>query len=221
MKPLKIIADIFPIPSYSTILLMFFFPFFLIKCGDTTLMSLKGTDLITGVSKKELSKKMGDELKKDSILGGFMNENEKEKNNDNYAPLDSEKNLGNNSLNENENIPPSPFVIIAFLMAMVGLVISLIKVLKNKHIYHIVFSLIGFISLLVFYIGFESKLGGLGNNDIGFDAYKMSISYGFGTAFYVALILFIINVAFYGLFQYFHSNNPEMIYGNNKTKGTD
>lgn len=89
MKPLKVIADIFPIPSYSTILLMFFFPFFLIKCGDTTLMSLKGTDLITGISKKDLSKRMGDELKKDTFLGGLMND--KEKNTDNYAPLDSEK----------------------------------------------------------------------------------------------------------------------------------
>ncbi len=52
MKPLKVLSDLLPIPSYTVIILCFFFPFFLIKCGDTTLMSLKGTDLITGVSKK-------------------------------------------------------------------------------------------------------------------------------------------------------------------------
>lgn len=54
MKTLKMLSDFLPIPSYTVIILCFLFPFFLVKCGNVTLMSVKGTDLITGVSKQKM-----------------------------------------------------------------------------------------------------------------------------------------------------------------------
>ena len=71
MKPLKVISDLLPIPSYSIIIICFFFPFFLVKCGSTTLISVKGTDLVTGISKEKMNNQMKETLKKDSPFGSF------------------------------------------------------------------------------------------------------------------------------------------------------
>ncbi|WP_407483246.1 hypothetical protein [Elizabethkingia meningoseptica] len=64
MKPLKVISDLLPIPGYSVIIICFFFPFFLVKCGSTTLVSVKGTDLVTGISKEKMNTQMKETLKK-------------------------------------------------------------------------------------------------------------------------------------------------------------
>lgn len=215
MKPLKVLSDLLPIPSYTVIILCFFFPFFLIKCGDTTLMSVKGTDLVTGVSKKAINERMKENLKKSSPFGSAFGNDDNTKSSDTdieYSPLDDSK-------KDNENIPPNPFIIIAFLMAVTGIIVQLIKSVRKKYLYHIVFSVIGLASFLTFYCTFQSKMEGMGNNKIemGFGS-GVSISYGFGSAFYLAGVLFLIILLFYGIFSYFLKNDPEAIYGSSQSK---
>ncbi|UEQ78458.1 hypothetical protein [Chryseobacterium arthrosphaerae] len=212
MKPLKVLSDLLPIPSYTVIILCFFFPFFLIKCGDTTLMSLKGTDLVTGVSKKDMSKRMKENLKKNSPFGSAFGNDSADQSSDTdseYPPLNESRDK-----KDNENIPPSPLIIIAFLAAIAGIIVQLIKSVRKKYLYHIVFSLIGLLSFLIFYCTFQSKMEGLGNNKIGMGLGSgVTISYGFGTAFYLAAVLFLAILLFFGVFSYFLKNDPEAIYG--------
>lgn len=211
MKPLKVLSDLIPIPSYTVIILCFFFPFFLIKCGDTTLMSIKGTDLVTGVSKQTMNERMKENLKQNSPFGSaFGNDsNDSSSNADSeYSPLNA-----SNDKNNKENIPPSPFIILAFLAAIAGIVIHLIKSIKKKYIYHIAISLLGLISLLTFYLTFQSKMEGLGNNKVGMGlGGGVTISYGFGTAFYVCGVLFLLVFLFFGVFSYYLKNDPKAIY---------
>ncbi|AZB10546.1 hypothetical protein EG344_17775 [Chryseobacterium sp. G0162] len=211
MKPLKVLSDLIPIPSYTVIILCFFFPFFLIKCGDTTLMSIKGTDLVTGVSKQAMNDRMKENLKKNSPFGSaFGNDSDDSSSNadSEYSPLNA-----SNDKNNKENIPPSPFIILAFLAAIAGIVIHLIKSIKKKYIYHIAISLLGLISLLTFYLTFQSKMEGLGNNKVGMGlGGGVTISYGFGTAFYVCGALFLLVLLFFGVFSYYLKNDPKAIY---------
>ncbi|MCS4301327.1 hypothetical protein DRF65_23685 [Chryseobacterium pennae] len=211
MKPLKVLSDLLPIPSYTVIILCFFFPFFLIKCGDTTLMSIKGTDLVTGVSQQAMNERMKENLKQNSPFGSaFGNDSsDKSSNTDSeYSPLNDSKDKKGK-----ENIPPSPLIIIAFLAAIAGIVIHLIKSIKKKYIYHISISLVGLISLLAFYLTFQSKMEGLGNNQIGMGlGGEMTISYGFGTAFYICGALFLFLMLFFGVFSYYLKNDPKAIY---------
>ncbi|SDJ19301.1 hypothetical protein [Chryseobacterium jejuense] len=211
MKPLKALSDLIPIPSYTVIILCFFFPFFLIKCGDTTLMSIKGTDLVTGISQQTMNERMKENLKKTSPFGSaFGNDSgDKSSNTDSeYSPLNE-----SNNKKDKENIPPSPIVIIAFLAAIAGIIIQLVKSIKKKYIYHIVLSLVGFISLLAFYLTFQSKMEGLGNNQVGMGLGNgVTISYGFGTAFYVCEALFLLVLLFFGVFSYYLKNDPRAIY---------
>lgn len=216
MKPLKVLSDLIPIPSYTVIILCFFFPFFLIKCGDTTLMSIKGTDLVTGVSQKAMSERMKENLKKSSPFADALNgiPDDPSQNTDReYSPMNSDSKDKNNS----ENISPNPFIIISFLAAIVGIIVQLIKSVRKKYLYHIVVSLIGLASLLIFYLTFQAKMEGHGSNKIGMGfGDKVTISYGFGTAFYLCGALFLILLLFYGIFSYFLKNDPEAIYGHSK-----
>ncbi|MDM1555734.1 hypothetical protein PYS58_08525 [Chryseobacterium indologenes] len=211
MKPLKVLSDLIPIPSYTVIILCFFFPFFLIKCGDTTLMSIKGTDLVTGVSKQAMNERMKENLKKSSPFGSaFGNDSDNQSSNSDseYSPLND-----SNNKNDKENIPPSPLIIIAFLAAIAGIIIHAIKSIKKKYIWHITISLIGLISLLTFYLTFQSKMEGLGNNKVGMGlGGGVTISYGFGTAFYVCGALFLLVLFFFGVFSYYLKNDPKAIY---------
>ncbi|MBP2616495.1 hypothetical protein [Chryseobacterium jejuense] len=211
MKPLKVLSDLIPIPSYTVIILCFFFPFFLIKCGDTTLMSIKGTDLVTGVSKQTMNERMKENIKKSSPFGSaFGNDSDDTSSNTDseYSPLNE-----SNNKKDNENIPPSPFIIIAFLAAIAGIIIQVIKSIKKKYMYHIAVSLGGLISLLTFYLTFQSKMEGLGNNKIGMGLGNgVTISYGFGTAFYVCGALFLLILLFFGVFSYYLKNDPKAIY---------
>ena len=216
MKPLKVLSDLIPIPSYTVIILCFFFPFFLIKCGDTTLMSIKGTDLVTGVSQKTMSERMKENLKKSSPFADALNgiPDDPSQNTDReYSPMNSDSKDKNNS----ENISPNPFIIISFLAAIVGIIVQLIKSVRKKYLYHIVVSLIGLASLLIFYLTFQAKMEGHGSNKIGMGfGDKVTISYGFGTAFYLCGVLFLILLLFYGIFSYFLKNDPEAFYGHSK-----
>lgn len=211
MKPLKTLSDLLPIPSYTVIILCFFFPFFLIKCGDTTLMSIKGTDLVTGVSKKAMNDRMRENLKKSSPFGSALGNDDMERSSETdseYSPMNESEDK-----KDGENIPPNPFIIISFLAAIAGIIVQLIKSIRKKYRYHIVFSFIGLISLLAFYWTFQSKMEGFDNNKIEMGLGSGgSISYGFGTAFYVCGLLFLIILLFYGVFSYYLKNDPEAIY---------
>lgn len=216
MKPLKVLSDLLPIPSYTVIILCFFFPFFLIKCGDTTLMSIKGTDLVTGVSKKVMSDRMKETMKKSSPFGSAFDKDESEEktsNSDNeYSPLSESS--SKETKKEKENIPPNPLIIITFLMAIAGIVVQLIKSVRKKYIYHIIFSIAGLASLLIFYWSFQSEMEGLGSNKLGMGMGDgISISYGFGTAFYICGVIYLLILLFYGVFSYYLKNSPETIYG--------
>lgn len=217
MKPLKVLSDLIPIPSYTVIILCFFFPFFLIKCGDTTLMSIKGTDLVTGVSKQTMNERMKESLKQNSPFGsafGNDSSNHSSNNDSEYSPLNDSDNK-----KDKENIPPSPFIIITFLAAIAGITVHLIKSIKKKYIYHIAISLVGLISLLTFYLTFQSKMEGLGNNKIGMGlGGGVTISYGFGTAFYICGALFLLIILFFGVFSYYLKNDPEAIYDSSNQK---
>ncbi|WP_415328310.1 hypothetical protein [Chryseobacterium sp. MMS23-Vi53] len=222
MKPLKVLSDLLPIPSYTVIILCFFFPFFLIKCGDTTLMSIKGTDLVTGVSKKAMSDRMKETMKKSSPFGSAFGESlgqdesdETKSNTDNeYSPLTESSKESTPTKKEKENIPPNPLIIVTFLMAVAGIVIQLIKSVRKKYIFHIIFSIAGLASLLIFYWSFQSQMEGLGSNNLGMGmGSDISISYGFGTAFYVCGIIYLLILAFFGVFSYYLKNSPETIYG--------
>ncbi|WP_027380648.1 hypothetical protein [Chryseobacterium daeguense] len=219
MKPLKVLSDLLPIPSYTVIILCFFFPFFLIKCGDTTLMSIKGTDLVTGVSKKTMNDRMKETMKKSSPFGSAFGKDEYEEsytNSDNeYSPLNDSKPKENKK--DNENIPPNPLIIVTFLMAIAGIAVQLIKSVKKKYIYHIIFSAAGLASLLIFYWSFQAKMEGLGNNELGMGlGGGVSISYGFGTALYVCGVIFLLILSFFGVFSYYLKNSPESIYGSQR-----
>ncbi|MEG0927000.1 hypothetical protein [Chryseobacterium sp.] len=207
MKPLKVLSDLIPIPSYTVIILCFFFPFFLIKCGDTTLMSIKGTDLVTGVSKQTMNERMKESLKQNSPFGSAFESDENQKSSDSdseYSPMGKK---------DNENIASNPFIIIAFLATVAGIIVQLMKSIRKKHVYHIAISLVGLISLLTFYLTFQSKMEGLGNNKIGMGlGAGVTISYGFGTAFYVCGALFLLIILFFGVFSYYLKNDPEAIY---------
>ncbi|REC49410.1 hypothetical protein [Chryseobacterium pennipullorum] len=202
MKWLKTVSDFIPIPGYTVIILCFFFPFFLVKCGDTTLMSIKGTDLITGVSRQTMNERMKEHVKKSSpFAAAFGNDIDRlySDTDNNRSPLSDSRDK-----KDNENIPPNPPVIVAFLAAIAGIIISLIKSIKKKHTYQVLCSLVGFVSLLVFYLIFQNKMEGFGDNKMGLGlGGGVSITYGFGTAFYLCGGLFLIIMICSLVFPYF------------------
>ena len=71
MKALKIISDLFPIPSYAVIIICFFFPFLTIKCNTTELVSVTGFDYVIGndvkdkMEKSEMAKTIKEKMGKD------------------------------------------------------------------------------------------------------------------------------------------------------------
>ncbi len=221
MKALKIISDILPIPGYSIILICFFLPFFTIKCGTTDLVSLSGFDYIMmndAKSKmkdspfaKELEKKMGAES-----LFGMDTEKEKEENNiygDETDELTADLTNSTEEKTTQTAIPPDTqdekrakilmfvLMLIPFLMAIAGLVFSFVKN-RYKKILNIVFASIGFLNLLIY--GFIIKAS---NSEIGAAASAMEsfggmISIELGTAYYIAIMLFLVLLIFFSVEKY-------------------
>lgn len=212
MNSLKALSHLLPIPGYTVIILCFFFSFFLIKCGNTTLMSVKGTDLVTGISKKAMDERMKESIKKSSpyASSSINDRNEDASAKEGYAPVDDRQEAGK----DKKDISPNPFIIISFVMAVAGITIHLIKGIRKKYIYHLIFSVAGLFGFLLFYLNFQSKIEDMENSKLGMGLEgKISISYGFGTAFYIASLMFIMLILFYGVFIYFLKNNPEPVYG--------
>lgn len=208
MKPLKVISDLLPIPGYSVIIICFFFPFFLVKCGSTTLVSVKGIDLVTGISKEKMNNQMKETLKKDSPFGSFGNDKPSDENG--YSPMGQ-------SNDSKGNIPPNPFIIIPLVSAISGIILHAIRSIKKKYIYHIVLSTTALICLSVFYWTFQSQMDGLGDFKVGFGS-DISITLGFGSAFYICSFIFAVLLLFHCIYAYFRRNNPEAIYGRPKER---
>ena len=81
MRLLKIISDLLPIPSYTVILICFFFPFITIKCGTTELVSVTGFDYVVGTDMKEKMKDNDFAKSMQKKLGkGLFDETENEAN---------------------------------------------------------------------------------------------------------------------------------------------
>lgn len=197
MKKFRILSDLLPIPSYSVIIICFFLPFLTIKCGNTELASVSGFDMIRGVNMKE-SMKNGDFSK---MMGEKFTES-----------LDQESENESSSEEETKKLAPPIILIIPFLMAINGLVLSFFKI-KIKGLLQIIASTAGFVCLTTFGIILlnseeinalksmdTGELGGLGSG---------IISISLGTAYYVATLLFLTMPILLGLKRYFENLDRE------------
>jgi len=205
MNKMRIISDLLPIPSYSVIILCFFLPFLTIKCGQTELASVTGFEMIRGVNMKE-SMKNGDMSK---MLGEKFKDSLGEN-----ADLASD----DESTDENKKLAPPIILIIPFLMAINGLILSFLK-FRIKELLQVIISTVGFVCLttfgLILYNSEEIKalrtmdtgeLGGLGSG---------IISISLGTAYYLATILFLTMPIFVGLKRYFQNLKNETLTNEN------
>ena len=208
MRALKIISDLLPIPSYTVILICFFFPFITIKCGTTELVSVTGFDYVVGTDIKEktknneFSKKLEKQLGKD-LFGAAGSDLDSLDVDEDGNPIKAE---GLPFPEETQDEKNSRIVMmimmgIPFLMAIAGLIFSFVKV-KRKGLVHIVFSSIGFMVLLVFGIIIKSsdELNAISSMADGMGGGMITI--GMGTAYYMATILFLLVIMFFGMLKY-------------------
>ena len=204
MRALKIISDLLPIPSYTVILICFFFPFITIKCGTTELVSVTGFDYVVGTDMKEkmksneFSKKMQEKLGKDlfdTTQDTSVDEDGNPKKTEGL-PLPAET-----ADEKNSRIAMMIMMGIPFLMAIAGLIFSFIRI-KRKGLLHIIFSAIGFLVLLIFgiIIKSSSELNAVSSMADGMGGGMISI--GMGTAYYMATILFLLIIMFFGMEKY-------------------
>ena len=205
MKALKIISDLLPIPSYTVILICFFFPFITIKCGTTELASVTGFDYVSGTDMKEKMKDNEFAKSMQKKLGkGLFDETENEANFDEDGnPIEKkEKALPEATPEEKQSrIAMMVMMGVPFLMAIIGLIISFVK-LKRKALFHIILSSIGFLVMLVFGIIIKSseELNAVSTMAEGMGGGMISI--GLGGAYYFATILFLLLVMYFGLEKY-------------------
>lgn len=200
MKTLKMLSDFLPIPSYTVIILCFLFPFFLVKCGNVTLMSVKGTDLITGVSKQKMDERMRESIKKSSPYASSVSNQEDLPSSSDDSQKESDKG----------DISPNLFVILSFLMAVAGIVVQLMKTLRNKYLYHLGFSVTGLLGFLGFYLSFKAKMEDMEHTTgMGMDG-KINIAYSFGEAFYIAAALFSVVFLFFGIYSYLFLSKKDL-----------
>lgn len=205
MKALKIISDLLPIPSYTVILICFFFPFITIKCGTTELASVTGFDYVSGTDMKEKMKDNEFAKSMQKKLGkGLFDETENEANFDEGGnPIEKkEKALPEATPEEKQSRVAMMIMMgIPFLMAIIGLIISFVK-LKKKALFHVILASIGFLVMLVFGIIIKSseELNAVSTMAEGMGGGMISI--GIGGAYYFATILFLLLVMYFGLEKY-------------------
>lgn len=204
MKLLKIISDLLPIPSYAVILICFFFPFLTIKCGTTELVSVSGFDYVVGTDMKEKMKdnKFADQMQKK--LGKDLFDTATENDSLKSDAGDSDKGLvlpEDTSEEKQSRITMMIMMGIPFLMAILGLIISFVK-MKRKGLFHILIASAGFIVLLIFGIIIKSSddLNAISSMADGMGGGMISI--GLGTAYYLATLFFLIVILFFGLEKY-------------------
>ena len=208
MRALKIISDLLPIPSYTVILICFFFPFITIKCGTTELVSVTGFDYVVGTDMKEkmkdneFSKKLEKQLGKDLFGAAGTNLDSLDVDEDGNPIKAESLPLPEETPDEKSSrIVMMIMMGIPFFMAIAGLILSFVKA-KRKGLLHIIFSSIGFIVLLVFGIIIKSsdELNAVSSMADGMGGGMISI--GMGTAYYMATILFLLVIMFFGMLKY-------------------
>lgn len=205
MKTLKIISDLLPIPSYTVILICFFFPFITIKCGTTELASVTGFDYVAGTDMKEkmkdneMIKGMQEKMGKD--LFNSDSENDAVDEDGNLIPAKEDVMPEDTKEEKNNRISMMIMMGIPFLMAISGLIISFIK-LRRKSVFHIVFSSIGFLVMLSFGIIIKNsdELNSVSTMAEGMGGGMISI--GLGSAYYFATILFLLLIMYFGMEKY-------------------
>lgn len=208
MRALKIISDLLPIPSYTVILICFFFPFITIKCGTTELVSVTGFDYVVGTDMKEkmkdneFSKKLEKQLGKDLFGAAGTNLDSLDVDEDGNPIKAESLPLPEETPDEKSSrIVMMIMMGIPFFMAIAGLILSFVKA-KRKGLLHIIFSSIGFIVLLIFGIIIKSsdELNAVSSMADGMGGGMISI--GMGTAYYMATILFLLVIMFFGMLKY-------------------
>lgn len=209
MRALKIISDLLPIPSYTVILICFFFPFITIKCGTTELVSVTGFDYVVGTDMKEkmknneFAKGMQEKLGKN--LFDTPTEEDSTAVDEDGNPIEA-KGQGLPFPEETADEKKSKVTMmimmgIPFVMALVGLIFSFVRT-KRRGLLHIIISTIGFLVLLIFgiIIKSSSELNALSSMADGMGSGMISI--GMGTAYYFATILFLLVIMFFGMEKY-------------------
>jgi len=206
MKLLKIISDLLPIPSYTVILICFFFPFITIKCGSTELASITGFDYVSGTDMKEkmkdnemvkgMQKKMGKDL--------FETEAENPDSVDESGnPIKAKDSMLPEETQQEKQSRITMMIMMGtpFLMAIIGLIISFVKI-RRKALFHIIISVIGFLVMLAFGIIIKNsdELNSISSMADGVGSGMISI--GLGGAYYFATILFLLIIMYFGLEKY-------------------
>lgn len=206
MKALKIISDLLPIPSYTVILICFFFPFITIKCGTTELASVTGFDYVSGTDMKEkmkdndFAKSMQKKLGKDLFdTPEDINDSVDE---DGNPTIKKDPMLAEDTKEEKQSrIGMMIMMGIPFFMAIIGLIISFVKI-RRKALFHIIISAVGFLIMLIFGIIIKSsdEMNAVTSMADGMGGGMISI--GLGGAYYFATILFLLIIMYFGMEKY-------------------
>jgi len=206
MRLLKIISDLLPIPSYTVILICFFFPFITIKCGTTELVSVTGFDYVVGTDMKEkmkdndfaksMQKKLGKDLfdTPEDINDSVDEDGVPVKQKESMLPEDTQE-------EKQSRIGMMVMMGIPFLMAIIGLIISFVKI-RRKALFHIIIASIGFLIMLTFGIIIKSsdEMNAVSSMADGMGGGMISI--GLGGAYYFATILFLLLIMYFGMEKY-------------------
>jgi hypothetical protein len=144
---------------YGVIILLFFLPFVNLSCSGQTIMSLTGLQLITGAEYSEAN-----------MFGQNMFENN-----------------NNANMKNNREIESQPLALLAFVMAIAGLIISLGKK-KLTYLLCLIISALGavFLFLLKINIDGDAELNGQGIVKLEYQA-----------GYWLSLLVFIATVVFF------------------------
>lgn len=182
MKILDILARLLPLPLNALVILCFFFSFFLVKCNESTLVSIEGIDLV-----------VGSDMAAESELGEFFNQNTS--NNEELALPQG----------DDQPISPHPLAIIALLMAVAGVMMVFLP-WKQRNLLQMVLSIIGFLALLALIVLFRQQYADLGSNSGSEYQEKLLKGLNFkieaGLGLIWSMVLFAVNGLFLGSCMY-------------------
>lgn len=182
MKILDILARLLPLPLNALVILCFFFSFFLVKCNESTLVSIEGIDLV-----------VGSDMAAESELGEFFNQNTS-----NNEELELPQ-------GDDQPISPHPLAIIALLMAVAGVMMVFLP-WKQRNLLQMVLSIIGFLALLALIVLFKQQYADLGSNSGSEYQEKLLKGLNFkieaGLGLIWSMVLFAVNGLFLGSCMY-------------------
>lgn len=219
MKVIKILSDLLPIPSYTVIIICFFFPFLTIKCNTTELVSVTGFDYVIGndvknkMEKSDMAKtikeKMGKDMFDTKVESDSVSEDGEENVSEETEDAGNLSDFGKETQDE-KTAKILFFVImtIPLIMAISGLILSFTKS-KRKGLFHIIFSTVGFVFLLSYGIMIKSSgdINSISSMGDGIGAGMISIN--LGNAYFVATIFFLIVIMFFAMIKYLKNLDKE------------